>query len=72
MTILTTILDMDPDQVLEGAKGELESVIVIGEKENGDFWFASSTGNIPINLWMVEKFKRYLIDYEINENEQGE
>ena len=58
-----TRLDIDPDKVLEGAKGELKSVLVIGEcKDNdGRHWFASSTTDAGQLLWLIETFKHKLM-----------
>jgi len=56
-----TRLDMNPDKVLEGAKGDLESVIVIGFDKDGDEYFASSIAAGPECLWLLERFKLMLL-----------
>jgi hypothetical protein len=53
--------DIDPDSVLEGAKGELNCVLVLGSCPDGDDWVASSTSNKAELLLMVEQFKHDLL-----------
>lgn len=56
-----TRLNLPPDQVLEKAMGQLDSVIIIGyDKEEGHY-FASSIADGGTCLWLVEKFKRELL-----------
>lgn len=63
-----TVLPIPPDQVLEGAKGKLSSVIIIGiEKEedsegNPYRYYASSGGTNGENLWEAELFKKFLLE----------
>lgn len=59
-----TTLDIDPDGVLEGAKGELEQVLVLGFDEDGEYYFASSTSNIGTLLRLIETFKFDLLSGE--------
>jgi cytochrome c2 len=59
-----TTLDIDPDKVLEAAKGLTERVIVIGKCEDGDYYFASSSGSNADNLWDTEQFKQFLLTGE--------
>lgn len=54
-------LDVDPDVVLDMAKGELQQVLVIGTCHNGDDWIASHTGNPKDILFMLERFKFNLL-----------
>ncbi len=57
-----TTLDIDPDAVLEGAKGKLKKVLIIGvEEESGDYYFAASGGTNAENLWDAEQFKMFLL-----------
>lgn len=58
---VVTRLDMNPDKVLEGAKGELEQVIVIGYDKEGEEYFASSIAGGPECLWLMERFKASLL-----------
>ena len=57
-----TELDIPPNRVLDAAKDRLDVVIVAGwDKETGELYFASSTpqgGNI---IWLLEKFKNFLM-----------
>jgi len=49
-----TLVDIPPDQVLAGARGKLDEVVVIGSKPNGDYYLASSTANRKEMLWILE------------------
>jgi hypothetical protein len=59
-----TKLDIDPDGVLEGAKGKLDTVLVLGTCHNGDDWLAASTSNPADLLMLVEQFKFRLLNGE--------
>ena len=53
-----TKLDIDPDNVLDGAKGALSTVIVIGHNKDDDTsYIAASTADKKRLLWMIEQFK---------------
>jgi hypothetical protein len=54
-------LDIDPDDVLAGAMGELQQVVVIGRCHNGDDWIASHTGDPARILFLIEQFKFNLL-----------
>jgi len=56
-----TRLDIDPDDVLAGAMGELQQVVVIGRCHNGDDWIASHTCDPAQILLLVERFKFNLL-----------
>ena len=56
-----TTLDLDPDRILEGAKGQLESVVVIGFDHEGMEYFASSKADGGHSLWLLERFKLQLL-----------
>ena len=49
---------IEPDQILEAAKGQFKEVIVIGMTEDDDEDFRSSTAYTPLVLWMLERAKR--------------
>ena len=57
-----TKLDLDPDRVLEGAKGQLEAVIVIGYTSDGEEYFASSKADGGTTLWLLERCKKQLLE----------
>ncbi len=59
-----TRLDIPADRVLEGAMGELESVIVIGHTTDGNEYFASSMADGGNTLWLLERFKTALLNIE--------
>lgn len=54
--------DLDPDVVLETAKGHLTKVVVIGFTPDDETYIASSTGYIPDLLYMVEIFKADILE----------
>jgi hypothetical protein len=57
-----TFLDLPPDRVLKAATGKLEGVILLGyDKENNEY-FASSYGDATGMLWLVEQFKKRLLE----------
>jgi len=57
-----TSLDIDVGLVLDGAKNaNLSAVIIIGEDEDGDFYFASNKSDGGDALWLLEKAKHKLL-----------
>lgn len=48
-----TRLDIEPDKILEGAKGKLECVLIIG---NNGYYASSTADKAKINL-MLDQFK---------------
>jgi hypothetical protein len=56
-----TKLDLNPDRVLAAAAGTLKSVVIVGEKEDGEEYFASSVAEGPLTLWMLERAKLKLL-----------
>jgi hypothetical protein len=61
-----TKLDITPDKVLECAKGQCETVLVIGKEHEGNLYVASSTANTGEILRLMEllKFKLMRGDYD--------
>lgn len=57
-----TSLDVCPDRVLSAAIGELEDAVVIGERNEGGLYFASSTSDAARILFLLELAKRQLMD----------
>ena len=56
-----TYLDMEPDRILSGALGQLESVVVIGYTKEGEEYFASSKADGSDVLWSLERAKLALL-----------
>lgn len=55
----------NPDNVLEQAIGEYESLIVVGYDNSGDLVGRASTNILRKDiLWMVEQFKLMILDCE--------
>jgi hypothetical protein len=62
---VVTTLDTTPERVLTGAlDANLESVTVIGRRQGGDLYFASTTSDGGSVLWDLEIAKRALLDME--------
>jgi hypothetical protein len=59
--------DIDPDEVLEGAKGQLKSVVVIGYDAEGDIFLASSSADGKTVNWLLDKVKHKLINGDYSE-----
>lgn len=59
-----TTLDFPPDKILTKALDRLEQVVVIGFDKEGDFYFASSKADGGSVLWLLEKAKKMLLEYE--------
>lgn len=59
-----TKLDLDPDQILESAKGKLDGVLIIGFENDGGgtFYAASSYADGGTVLWLMGQCKRRLMD----------
>lgn len=59
----TTFLDLPPERVLEGAqRAHLQSCIVVGVDEEGEFYFASSKADPGAILWLMERARKMLLD----------
>lgn len=54
-------LDIDPDLILEGAKGELQDAVVIGFRKDGSFFFASTHADGGTIMWLLESAKLKLL-----------
>jgi hypothetical protein len=57
-TVYTAEPAVDPDAVLEGQKGTLKDVLVIGYDMGGHLTLASSSGYLPDLLWLLERARR--------------
>ena len=53
---------IDPDLVLKNSIGKLESAIVIGYTHGEEEYFASSIPDGPAALWLMERFKKFLLE----------
>lgn len=51
-----------PDEILDAAKGMVSRVIIIGETEYGEPYYASTTSHKPTMLWMIERLKHVLME----------
>ena len=58
---VTTNLDIPADRVLQAALGELQDVVLLGRKLDGEYYFASSVADGGTVLWMWEKLKAQLM-----------
>jgi hypothetical protein len=57
-----TRLDISPDMVLDGAKGKLEGVVVMGWDHEGKEYFASSYADGGTVIWLAERMKKMLLE----------
>lgn len=57
-----TKLGIPVDRVLEAAKGELDSVILIGYDKDGGEYFSSTIADGGEVLWLIERAKKLLLD----------
>ncbi len=60
LPVITT-LDIDPDRILEEAKGKLESCVIVGYDKAGDEFFASSIASGPETSWLLDRAKLKLL-----------
>jgi hypothetical protein len=54
--------DISPDKVLDAAKGKMSTVIVLGSTQEGNFYFAMSSGSIAENLMLIEIAKAMMVE----------
>lgn len=58
-----TILPGRATDVLQSAiEADLETVIIIGCDQDGDFWFSGNKSYSPDILWWLEQAKKQLIE----------
>lgn len=55
---------LSPDDVLEGAKAELETVIVLGRTLNGEYYIAANLTDPAAVLWLLEQCKALLLNID--------
>jgi hypothetical protein len=49
--------DLSPDSILAAAKGKLSSAIVLGFDADGAEWITSSTSDVGVILYLLERAK---------------
>ena len=49
--------DLSPDSILAAAKGKLASAIVLGFDADGAEWITSSTSDVGVILFLLERAK---------------
>ena len=59
-----TKLYIPVDRLLEGAKGKLDSVVILGYDKDEEEYFASSMADGGDVLWLLEKCKIVLMGME--------
>ncbi len=64
---ILTKCDISADRVLEAALDKLEGVVITGFDKNGDEYFASSYADGGDALWLLEKCKQNLLNYDEGE-----
>lgn len=52
-----TTNDIDPDKVLEAAKGKLDTVLILGIKKDGEEYLAGSSSDLCVAVWLLERAK---------------
>lgn len=57
-----TKLNLPPDRILEGAIGELDSVVILGFDKSGEEYFATSYADGGDVLWLLERLKKRLLE----------
>lgn len=62
---------MDPDEVLERAKGQMQNVLVIGYDQDGSLDVRADLGlSRREMIWMVDNFKHKLLSGDYGDSEQ--
>ena len=62
-----TKLDFDPDKVLEGAMGKLDSVIILGYTKDEDEYFACSLADGGEANWLLDRCKIKLLTIDLED-----
>jgi hypothetical protein len=66
-----TSLPTDPDRILESAMGKLETVVMVGITEDGEFYFASSDPDAAQATWHLQR-GIYRLNQMVDDMERGE
>jgi hypothetical protein len=56
-----TQLNLPPDRILDAAKGQLKSVVLVGFDTDGQVYAASSLADGGSVLWLIEQLKIKLL-----------
>lgn len=56
-----TTLDIPPERVLDSAQGKLKTALLMGWDHDGNFYFASSTGNLGNLFYLIECARKRLL-----------
>lgn len=56
-----TRLDLPPDRVLDGAKGKMSGLVILGYDTEGNEYFASTYADGGEVLWLLERCKINLL-----------
>lgn len=64
----STTLDIPPDNVLDGAKGELKTAIVMGYDKEKRIWLSASTADKATLLLLIEQIKFKLLNGDYDQN----
>lgn len=59
-----TILDLDPDIILEGLKGKLDGFVIVGYDSAGKEFFSSTYADGGTALWLLERLKKQLLEVD--------
>ena len=59
-----TKLDIPVDHILEGAKGKLDGIVILGYDKDEEEYFASSIADGGEVLWLLERCKIVLMGME--------
>lgn len=59
-----TKLDIPVDRVLDSAKDNLNSVVLMGYDKEGELYFASTMADGGEVLWLIEQLKLQLLSVE--------
>lgn len=62
--------DLPADQILMAAIGDLQCAIVIGVTTDGAEYFASSLISTPETLYLVERFKKFLMSLDDEDDDE--
>ena len=67
-----TFGEIDPDKVLDAAKGKLSAVIIIGTEKNGNtFWVSTSSGDTAQNNLLIDMAKDEMLSEMNFEDDNG-